>query len=74
MFSQSQGLLNRVGNFFSSNPNNQHQVYVVAQDKIASAAAHSPLLAEAQKNTVGMLDGLMHSLGFQHVTVRFSAT
>jgi len=71
VFSESQGLLNRVGNFFSSNPNNQHQVYVVAQQRIQTAARHSVLLAEANKNTVAMLDGLLRSLGYKHITVNF---
>jgi Protein of unknown function (DUF4230) len=73
VFSESQGLLNRVGNFFSSNPNNQHQVYVVAQQKIQSAARHSALIAEADKNTVTMLDGLLRSLGYKHITVTFQS-
>jgi hypothetical protein len=30
------------------------------------------LLAEAEKNTTGMLDGMLRSLGFQQVTVDFS--
>jgi Protein of unknown function (DUF4230) len=71
VFSEQQGLLNRIGNFFSSNPNSQHQVYVAAQQKIQAAARHSPLIAEAEKNTVSMLTGLLRSLGFRQVTVRF---
>lgn len=71
VFAEQQGLLNRIGNFFSSNPNSQHQVYVLAQQKIQAAARHSPLIAEAQRNTTSMLTGLMHSLGFHQVTVIF---
>ena len=71
VFAQQQGLLNRIGNFFSGNPNSQQQVYILAQQKIESAAHHSPLLTEAEKNTRGMLDGMLRSLGFQHVTVLF---
>jgi hypothetical protein len=68
---EQQGLINRIGNFFSGNPNSQQQVYQAAQAKIQTAAQQSPLLAEAQKNTEGMLDGMLTSLGFQHVTVTF---
>jgi hypothetical protein len=68
---EQQGLFNRIGNFFSGNPNSQQQVYQAAQAKIQTAAQQSPLLAEAQKNTEGMLDGMLTSLGFQHVTVTF---
>jgi hypothetical protein len=68
---EQQGLFSRIGNFFSGNPNSQQQVYQAAQAKIQTAAQQSPLLAEAQKNTEAMLDGMLTSLGFQHVTVTF---
>ena len=62
---------NRIGNFFSGNPNSQQQVYQIAQQKIGTAARQSPLLADAQKNTEGMLTGMLTSLGFKRVTVTF---
>jgi hypothetical protein len=71
VYAQQQGLFNRIGNFFSGNPNSQQQVYQIAQQKIKTAARQSPLLSEAQKNTEGMLTGMLTSLGFQHVTVDF---
>src|SRR5215472_8446258 len=71
VFAQQQGLLNRIGSFFSSNPNSQHQVYVLAVDKIQAAARRSPLVAEAERNTISMLTGLLRSLGFKQVTVLF---
>jgi len=72
VYAQQQGLFNRIGNFFSGNPNSQQQVYILAEQKIETAAKQSPLLTEAQKNTEGMLDSLLTSLGFQHVSVRFA--
>src|SRR5580658_7848025 len=74
VYAEQQGLFNRIGNFFSGNPNSQQQVYVLAQQKIQTAAQQSPLLSEAQKNTEGMLDGMLTSLGFTHVTVTFGST
>jgi hypothetical protein len=74
VYAEQQGLFNRVGNFFSGNPNSEQQVYVLAQQKIETAAQQSPLLAEAQKNTEGMLDGMLTSLGFTHVTVTFGGS
>jgi len=71
VYAEQQGLFNRIGNFFSGNPNSQQQVYQIAQQKIGTAARQSPLLADAQKNTEGMLTGMLTSLGFQHVTVTF---
>jgi Protein of unknown function (DUF4230) len=71
VFAQQQGLLDRIGNFFAGNPNSQQQVYILAQQKIGTAAQHSQLRAEAQKNTRSMLDGMLRSLGFQQITVTF---
>ena len=73
VFAQQQGLLNRIGNFFSGNPNSQQAVYELAQQKISDAARHSPLVAEARTNTRGMIEGMLHSLGFTQVTVIFEA-
>jgi hypothetical protein len=73
VYAEQQGLLNRIGNFFSGNPNSQQQVYILAQQKIETAARRSPLLTEAEKNTRDMLDGMLRSLGFQQVTVTFAA-
>jgi hypothetical protein len=73
VYAQQQGLFNRIGNFFSGNPNSQQQVYILAQQKIQTAAQQSPLLTQAQKNAEGMLDSMLTSLGFQHVTVTFGA-
>jgi hypothetical protein len=72
VYAQQQGLLNRIGNFFSGNPNSQQQVYILAQQKIETAARQSPLLAEAQRNTTSMLTGMLRSLGFQQVTITFA--
>jgi hypothetical protein len=72
VYAEQQGLFNRVGNFFSGNPNSQQQVYQIAEQKIETAAKQSPLLTQAQKNTEGMLDGMLSSLGFTHVTVTFA--
>ena len=74
VYAQQQGLLNRIANFFSGNPNSQQQVYILAQQKIENAARRSPLLAEAEKNTTGTLDGMLRSLGFGQVTVTFGRT
>jgi Protein of unknown function (DUF4230) len=71
VFAQQKGLLNRVGDFFAGNPNSAQAVYVLAQKKIHSAAAHSRLIPEAEKNTQGMLNGLLRSLGFHQINVTF---
>jgi hypothetical protein len=70
---QQQGLFNRIGNFFAGNPNSQQQVYILAQQKIQTAAAQSPLIPDAEKNTQQMLTSMLTSLGFQHVTITFAS-
>jgi hypothetical protein len=72
VYAEQQGLFNRVGNFFSGNPNSQQQVYILAQQKVQAAAAASALRTDAQNNTRAMLDSMLNSLGFQHVTVTFA--
>ena len=73
VYASQQGLLNRIGNFFGGNPNSQQQVYIAAQQRIEAAARHSPLLAEAERNTRAMLNGMLGSLGFKRITVNFGS-
>jgi Protein of unknown function (DUF4230) len=74
VFAEQQGLLNRVAGFFAGNPNSQQQVYVLAQQRIQDAARASPLLTDAQRNTTAMLDGMLTSLGFRHITVVYRSS
>ena len=71
VYAQQQGLFTRIGNFFGGNPNSEQQVYIAAEQKITTAARHSPLLAEAERNTRAMLNGMLGSLGFKRITVTF---
>ena len=71
VFAQQRGVLNRIGNLFSGNPDSQQQVYIAAQQKIEAAASHSALLDQAKSNTRGMLTSMLRSLGFSRVTVIF---
>jgi hypothetical protein len=71
VFAEQQGLVNRVADFFSGNPNSQQEVYVAAQQKIQNAARTSTLRTDAERNTTAMLDSMLASLGYKHVTVVF---
>jgi Protein of unknown function (DUF4230) len=73
VFAEQQGLINKVADFFSGNPNSQQEVYVLAQQKIQYAARTSALRADAQRNTTAMLDSMLASLGYKHVTVDYGA-
>jgi hypothetical protein len=71
VYAEQQGLANRIGSFFSGNPNSQQQAYILAEQKINTAAKASSLVKDAETNTRAMLDGMLNALGFQHVTVAF---
>jgi hypothetical protein len=72
VFAEQEGLVNRVGDFFSGNPNSQQEVYILAQQKIQSAARTSTLRTDAQRNTTAMLDSMLATLGYKHVTIGYT--
>ncbi len=69
---EERGLLNRIGDAFSSNPNQQQRVYQLAQQRITEAANGSGLDQRARDNTEKMLTGLLTSLGYTSVQVTFA--
>ncbi|MFD3517021.1 DUF4230 domain-containing protein [Streptomyces sp. NPDC058657] len=69
--SKQRGLLDRLGDFFSDNPNDERAVQQLAARHIGEAAKESGLTARAEKNTTSMLQGLLRSLGFKDVTVTY---
>lgn len=71
--SKQRGLLDRLGDFFSGNPNSEQAVQKLAVRHIGEAARQSELTARAETNTTGMLKGLLRSLGFEEVTVSYVA-
>jgi hypothetical protein len=71
---QQRGFLDRLGDFFSSNPDNQQQLNELAAQKIQDAAKAGELGKRAEANTRTMLERLLTSLGFTTVTVEFSSS
>jgi DNA-binding transcriptional MerR regulator len=71
VYAEQQGVFNRIGNFFSGNPNSQQQAYQLAQQKIETAAKASSLIKDGEANTRAMLDSMLSSLGFHQVTITF---
>ncbi|PJM92643.1 DUF4230 domain-containing protein [Streptomyces sp. CB01373] len=69
--SKQRGLLDRLGDLFSDNPNSEQAVQRLAVEHIADAAKDSGLTARAETNTTGMLEGLLKSLGFKEVHVTY---
>ncbi|WDZ86471.1 DUF4230 domain-containing protein [Micromonospora cathayae] len=73
VFAEKRGLLNRLGDVFADDPNRQREVYRLAEEKITAAARDSGLGDRAQANTRKMLEGLLRSLGYQTVTITYTA-
>lgn len=71
---RDRGVLDRIGSVFSDNPTSERELYLLAEKKLAAAAASSSLRARAETNTRRMLTALFRSLGFERVTVRFGPT
>ncbi|SDD29294.1 DUF4230 domain-containing protein [Streptomyces prasinopilosus] len=69
--SKERGLLDRLGDLFSDNPNSEQAVQKLAVRHIAAAAKESELISRAESNTTGMLEGLLRSLGFTKVDVSY---
>ncbi|MFI7498375.1 DUF4230 domain-containing protein [Streptomyces sp. NPDC049687] len=69
--SKQRGLLDRLGDLFSGNPNSEQAVQKLAVRHIGEAAKDSELTARAETNTTDMLEGLLHSLGFKEVKVTY---
>lgn len=69
VFATERGLFDRIGDFFSSNPGDQQQLYQLAEGKIHEAAQASGLTQRADANTRQMLENLMKALGFTEVKI-----
>ncbi|MEU9733170.1 DUF4230 domain-containing protein [Streptomyces sp. NPDC048002] len=67
--SKQRGLLDRIGDLFSDNPNSEQAVQKLAVKHIGEAAKESELTQRAEGNTSDMLKGLLRSLGFEKVEV-----
>jgi len=72
VLNQDLGLIDRLGNLFSDQPNPQNQqMYQLAQQRLADAARQVGLQKRAEDNTRTTLDKLMRSLGFTTVNITF---
>lgn len=73
VYDRDRGALDRLQSLFGDDTGVERDLYPLAEEKLASAARDgSGLLARAERNTRLMLEGLLRSLGFTHVQVRFS--
>ena len=68
------GIINRVGDAFSDDTNEERELLLLAQRKIEEAARQDrALLALAERNTRSMLTGMLRGLGFERITIHFAA-
>jgi hypothetical protein len=74
VFATQQGLVNRIGDVFSNNPNKQQELYQLGEQRITQAAKDSGLGQRAEDNTRQMLIQLLRSLGYTQITVSFAAS
>ncbi|MBG0828363.1 DUF4230 domain-containing protein [Planomonospora sp. ID67723] len=72
VYAQQRGFFDRVSDFLSSSPADQQELYVLAEKKIAEAAQASDLRNRADQNTKAMLQGMLTTLGFDKVTIKFA--
>ena len=72
VLNQDLGVIDRLGNLFSDQPNPQNQqMYQLAEQRLADAAKQVGLQKRAEDNTKATLDKLMRSLGFTTVNITF---
>jgi hypothetical protein len=72
VLNQDLGVIDRLGNLFSDQPNPQNQqMYQLAEQRLTDAAKQVRLQKRAEDNTKATLDKLMRSLGFTTVNITF---
>ena len=69
---RERGLLDRLGSVVSDDPTSERDLYLLAGDKLAAAAAEAGLVERAEENTERMLETLLRSLGYEQITIVFS--
>ncbi|MCW2757387.1 MAG: hypothetical protein JWO46_1133 [Nocardioidaceae bacterium] len=72
VYAEQRGFVDRVQDVFSNSPENQREIYQLAEKRITDAAEQTELVTRAESNTRTMLTGLLRSLGHSDVTVRFT--
>ena len=73
VYDRDRGAIDRLQSLFGDDVGVEQDLYPLAEEKLADAARDgSGLLARAERNTRLMLEGLLRSLGFVRVDVRFS--
>ena len=73
VYDRDRGAIDRIQSLLGDDVGVERDLYPLAEEKLANAARDgSGLLARAERNTRLMLEGLLRSLGFTRIDVRFS--
>ena len=73
VFAEEKGIANKFGDLVGGDPNKQQQLYQLAEQNISAVAEKSELRERAKKNTSIMLESLMKGLGYERVTITYTA-
>jgi hypothetical protein len=71
VYAEERGIVDRVAAFFDQAPNQQAELYRVAEQKIGDAATQSGLRERAEGNARTMLEQMLRALGYTQVTITF---
>jgi len=71
VMNRDRGMLDRLGGVFTDSPTTEASLYALAEDKIATAAAATDLIARAEQNTATTIGAMLEALGYERVEVRF---
>ena len=74
ILSRDRGLLDRVDDFFASNPTDDSELYRAAESKVEQAARESDLLEEARENTERWLTTFLGAAGFETVEISWQSS
>ena len=69
VIARERGLIDRIGDVFSSNPTDDSALYGAAEEKVAAAARESDLIEEARANTERWLRAFLGAAGFEEVEI-----
>ena len=73
IISRDRGLIDRVEDFFVSNPTDDGEIYRAAESKLEQAARESDVLDQARTNTERWLRTFLGAAGFDTVEITWQA-
>ena len=73
VLSRERGVFDRIGDAISGDPADDEALYRMGEDELRRLAIQTELQERGEANTRKMLEGMLGSLGFERVTIRFEA-